>query len=581
MKWKLLALALLWPGIALATPDVYGPFEVKGPLTADSFSMTPTPFGPQVQLFYEDADSGAEYVGIGSPSSVPASYVILLPTGKPAGNLLQCATPTTLTFSDGNSREAAVCSWVTSGGGTGLPDGTATNQILQWDGSVWQLQTFINGLIDDVSAPSTGIVRSAQYIADNGGAGTPQDADEVPVDASGFSGNLGSGDTDVQTALDTIDALSTGGTGSDWDEQANDPVSTGMTTGQKIVATGSGDLFHKSPTGFYIFPGTYTKDEGGTPPTPGAWPDDPAGSVYITVDTDGVSGDFATLYEALESLRAGTLSTPVVVTVAASTGVADVVAAEAYNIGPSAAFPLIIRPAAGQEHGGVWNDSIYRLVGTATRLFSFNDQYTTARGLQFKAEDITTDVVEFRNSRANNTLDSCIVVGGDKGVILNGTDAAHGGHTVINNIVYGTNNSGINVSNDALWAPELYIANNTVYNCNGANSVHNGGIRCTNTAGGLTLINNIAVDSLQQDYKECSAMSYNVSSDLTSTGAGAITGATAITAGFINVTAGSEDLHITAGSVAENVGSDESAKSTWDIDGHERLAPFDIGADQI
>ena len=47
-----------------------------------------------------------------------------------------------------------------------------------------------------------------------GGVGTDdQNASEVSVDATGFAANLGSGDTDVQTALDTIDALALGGGG--------------------------------------------------------------------------------------------------------------------------------------------------------------------------------------------------------------------------------------------------------------------------------------------------------------------------------------------------------------------------------
>lgn len=37
------------------------------------------------------------------------------------------------------------------------------------------------------------------------------DADEITVDASGFTGNLSATDTDVQTALETIDAMTSGG----------------------------------------------------------------------------------------------------------------------------------------------------------------------------------------------------------------------------------------------------------------------------------------------------------------------------------------------------------------------------------
>jgi hypothetical protein len=43
-------------------------------------------------------------------------------------------------------------------------------------------------------------------------------ADKIRVDASGFSGNLSNADTDVQTALETIDGMSGGGGGDCWDE---------------------------------------------------------------------------------------------------------------------------------------------------------------------------------------------------------------------------------------------------------------------------------------------------------------------------------------------------------------------------
>lgn len=55
------------------------------------------------------------------------------------------------------------------------------------------------------------------------------------------------------------------------------------------------------------------------------------------------------------------------------------------------------------------------------------------------------------------------------------------------------------------------------------------------------------------------------------------------TANFANVTAGSEDLHLVAGSALLNVGADLSGDLSvgrYDIDRNTRSAPFDIGADE-
>jgi hypothetical protein len=59
---------------------------------------------------------------------------------------------------------------------------------------------------------------------------TTYDADEVTVDASGFSGNLSGTDTDVQTALETIDAFSLG----DFSEFM---ASTGTRVGGNLITT--------------------------------------------------------------------------------------------------------------------------------------------------------------------------------------------------------------------------------------------------------------------------------------------------------------------------------------------------------
>ena len=69
------------------------------------------------------------------------------------------------------------------------------------------------GTAGQVCAVNTG-TDAYELVDQTGGGGTDdQTAAEVTVDATAFTGNLSATDTAVQTALDTIDGLSLGGTG--------------------------------------------------------------------------------------------------------------------------------------------------------------------------------------------------------------------------------------------------------------------------------------------------------------------------------------------------------------------------------
>lgn len=70
--------------------------------------------GPQVSLLYEDTDNGTNYVGWGSPASNNNDLILLIPSSDPAGELLSCAAPSSVTFKDGVARDASVCSWVSN-----------------------------------------------------------------------------------------------------------------------------------------------------------------------------------------------------------------------------------------------------------------------------------------------------------------------------------------------------------------------------------------------------------------------------------------------------------------------------------
>jgi|LGOV01.1.fsa_nt_gb hypothetical protein len=87
--------------------------DADGDVIGKSFSVNPTALGGQVVAFSEDSDNGTNYVGFGSPASNDNDLVLLLPIVDPAaGQVLNCAAPTSVTFSDGVARDATVCSWV-------------------------------------------------------------------------------------------------------------------------------------------------------------------------------------------------------------------------------------------------------------------------------------------------------------------------------------------------------------------------------------------------------------------------------------------------------------------------------------
>jgi hypothetical protein len=83
--------------------------------------------------------------------------------------------------------------------GSGLTDGTAVGDIPVWDGTSYEPET---------PAEIT-FAGSVSYDEEtNTVTGTDdQTASEVPVTATGFTGNLSGTDTNVQTALETLDAL--------------------------------------------------------------------------------------------------------------------------------------------------------------------------------------------------------------------------------------------------------------------------------------------------------------------------------------------------------------------------------------
>ena len=181
---------------------------------------------------------------------------------------------------------------------------------------------------------------------------------------------------------------------------------------------------------------------------------------------------------------------------------------------------------------------------------------------------------------------------------------------IFNNIIYNiveTSNDSASAVNINSWAGNAYIYNNTVYNIQGQGSGKHGiGFRFGNPSSSNTRIkNNIASkcegDNNRAYWKNSSGSTVdsanNLSDDTTDAAynakdmgqslddTSALIGKTAVQIAFVSVGAGSEDLHLDAGSVCLEAGVDLGTTNevNIDIDGIDRDATgvtWDIGADQ-
>ena len=140
--------------------------------------------------------------------------------------------------------------------------------------------------------------------------------------------------------------------------------------------------------------------------------------------------------------------------------------------------------------------------------------------------------------------------------------------TVRNCIIYDGESSGIRL--------DQLTSTGTVQNCTVYGITANGIYQDNGT---LTVTNSISMGNSLLDFKGGGTLSYNISSD--ATGTGSLINKVAADQ-FVNITAGSENLHLKAGADAIDTGTDLSGSFSDDIDGETRPggAQWDIGADE-
>ena len=238
-----------------------------------------------------------------------------------------------------------------------------------------------------------------------------------------------------------------------------------------------------------------------------------------------------------------------------------------------------------QGHSGAWDIGKYRLEVTGNHAIENLEDYTQIVGLQIYQDPTDHDQNGIYNNGPTEVTIKQNIIKGNK----NNTDYRQRG-------IYCNNQSGDNiyVLNNILYDfirnysygiflntgyPTFWVYNNTVYNC--YIGIHNEGLD-----GPSYVKNNIATSSSSADFNGTydSDSHYNISSDDTAPGTNSKINQTLSDIAFVSTTSGSEDLHIQSASTAKDAGTDLSSDtnlSIWrDIDGDERGASWDIGADE-
>ena len=238
--------------------------------------------------------------------------------------------------------------------------------------------------------------------------------------------------------------------------------------------------------------------------------------------------------------------------------------------------------ASGQRHNGTAGTGVV-VDGRGITKFGMNDQddFTRIDSLELarfkKASDsgfasiVTTGV---------NAIYSHLLVHDFLEPTANGdgirVSATAGGwsFTLRNSILYHGDRSGVRIDEAT---SNVTVENVTIHDMDTFGLSIGGG------GGTATVTNTISTDSGTASFEAGSGtltQSYNLSSDATATGTGSLTTRPSANQ-FVSTTLGSEDLHLKAGADALDTAFDLSGSFCCDIDGGNRVAPWDIGADDL
>ena len=247
-------------------------------------------------------------------------------------------------------------------------------------------------------------------------------------------------------------------------------------------------------------------------------------------------------------------------------------------------FVYIYTPTGGaesinnQRHGGSWDGNKYAIADTTFHCLRLTESYLHVDGLQATTNNTSTyNGIILDAYRSYITIKNCIVKNAYYGIQC--PSLYSGAAKIYNCVLYGHNYVGID-----LYGKSGAISraiNCTVYDSGGDADYHFG-IRSSTDY--CEAHNCIVVESGHEDFdSDLDSQSNNISSDATASGTGSQTNKTLSDLDFVSTVSESEDLHIESTSCAVDAGTDlSSSYGIWrDIDGNERDATWDIGADEF
>lgn len=270
---------------------------------------------------------------------------------------------------------------------------------------------------------------------------------------------------------------------------------------------------------------------------------------------------------------------------------------ETVDINDTTPTAITLTAASGERHDGTAASGVkvQSMAGNETIGVSADDDVTVSWIEVTESGTPGEKGIEFDSAGTNPlTVANCLVYSLSKSDFYAhdgvGIYSSASGATmkVINCIIYDIAAAGTGGNTTAgVWlnGGTIEVYNTTIHDIAGG---ANNGYCIDGSAGSSTAKNVIGTDASTTDLNFIGTSSYNLSSDTSASGTGSLTSKTAANQ-FVSTTGGSEDLHLKAGSDAEDAGTDlgttpsgvevdidgrnrDTEGDTWDMGAHEYVA---------
>lgn len=231
---------------------------------------------------------------------------------------------------------------------------------------------------------------------------------------------------------------------------------------------------------------------------------------------------------------------------------------------------------AGERHPGFYDASKYKLDVNTTGVSALviMENFVRIKDLQIAqrhASGLQAVAVGYAGA-GDVRIESCIIPQAASTADGHGILCTGGTLTIRNSVIYGCGNLGV-AQLTSVAAPAVTMQNCDVVKCATA-------IYCGDST--MVVTNCYVGGNSSSDYAAVGTLTVTTSMH---SSAAVQSGSTANTAysnaNFVDTGVGSENLHLAAGSALIGQGTDLSGSFTTDIDGETRVAPWDVGADEL